>query len=123
MRTNKKALAVASIALAGVMALSGIAYAVFSATSSPANAGGGSGNLSALVVSGTTIDFSGSETKLWPNVDGPAPPDPTPETGLHVAKVNVHVTNNNEVPVKITGIVGTATFNSGAVQTQCGTYL
>ncbi|MEV0717376.1 hypothetical protein [Asanoa sp. NPDC050611] len=107
MQKRSKRVVAATLAAMGVIAIGGVAYAFFE--SSTATANGSSADMAPLTVgteaNAPSLDFAGNETKLWPNVGG-----------NHVAQALVHVTNTNEVSVRVT-----AADITGAVQFAAGT--
>jgi hypothetical protein len=102
MRSNKKlTVAVAGLVTAGVISLAGVAYAIFS-QSTTATIQSSSAEMQPLQVESKLIDYAGSETRLWPNTGG-----------NHVAEVVVTVMNLNEVPVRVTAdnVTGSIAFD------------
>jgi hypothetical protein len=118
-----KRAAIATLAAVATLGVATAAWAVFSSTTD-ATAGGASGNMLTLA-STSQIDYQGDETQLWPNVSSTGGQPTTYAEGIHLAEVEVTVTNTNEVPVIIdqSGITGTVKFDDPGVQTTCGAYL
>lgn len=98
---TRKSLVVAALSTVGVVAAAATAWAMFS-INSPVSASGGNGNLVVLSAKAGSVDYAGNETSLWPNVDDKGNDTVNnPGSGRHLAKVNIYVTNPNEVRVRL----------------------
>jgi hypothetical protein len=125
--TRGRRLAVCSLAAVATLGAATVAYAAFNA-STTANARSVSGTLVGVEVAGGAeapkVIYPNGERSLWPNVDADDP-DRNPETGAHVATVEIWVTNTNEVAVRVdpAGVTGAATFAPGPDLGYCNSKL